>query len=231
MADTDVYYHAQCPHCGQIDVVYEGQKTHKCSSCGIRNKLDINDPTINVGEAENPFKIQFLYVNCPYCGNFEVVPVGEKRHRCSLCKGLYEVIYNDGTNNKPKEKSTPTLFQSKRQSYNKSDKKSIKNFIIVAAIIVGIISLFSIISPNDSDPLPTRTDSSVMVGVRSYLRANLKDPGSYQEIEWSPSGVNSSGQYYIRHKYRAKNSFGGYVIEEKIFYLNKSYKVIRTQDY
>ena len=79
--------------------------------------------------------------------------------------------------------------------------------------------------------MPTRTDSSVMVGVKSYLRETLKDPKSYQEIEWSPSGVNDAGQYYIRHKYRAKNSFGGYVVEEKIFYLNKSYKVVRTQDY
>ena len=232
MAETDVYYKAKCPHCGQIDIVYGGQKTHKCSSCGSKNKLDINDPTINVGIAENPFQPQYLQVSCPYCGNVETVPVGEKRHRCSLCRGLYEVIYDDGTKKEAKDKSTPKLFQSDNQSGNNVDvKKSIKNILIVAAIIVGIVSLFSLFSSNDSDPMPTRTDSSVMVGVKSYLRETLKDPKSYQEIEWSPSGVNDAGQYYIRHKYRAKNSFGGYVVEEKIFYLNKSYKVVRTQDY
>ena len=232
MADTEVYYKAKCPQCGQIDIVYGGQKTHKCSACGSRNKLDINDPTINVGKAENPFPIQFLQVACPYCGNIEVVPIGEKKHKCSLCNGLYEVIYDDGTKKETKEKSKPTLFQNGQQADNKTDiKKAIKNILIVAAIIVGIVSLFSIFSSNDSDPMPNRTDSSVMVGVKSYLRETLKDPGSYKEIEWSPSGINSAGQYYIRHKYRAKNSFGGYVVEEKIFYLNQSYKVIQTQDY
>lgn len=32
----------------------------------------------------------------------------------------------------------------------------------------------------------------------------------------------------VRHKYRAKNSFGGYVIENKVFYLNKKGHVYRV---
>lgn len=37
---------------------------------------------------------------------------------------------------------------------------------------------------------------------------NLKNPDSYQGIDWSP--VESLGNNYaVRHKYRAKNSFGG----------------------
>lgn len=232
MADSNNCYKAKCPHCGQIDIAWEGQKTHKCSACGARNKLDINDPTINVGKADNPFQPQFLQVSCPYCGNVEIVPVDTKRHKCSLCKGVYEVIYDNGTKKEPQEKTTPKLFQSNNQPGNNVDvKKSIKNILIVAAILVGIVAFFSIFSSNDSDPMPTRTDSSVVVGVKSYLRSTLKDPSSYQEIEWSPSGVNNAGQYYIRHKYRAKNSFGGYVVEEKIFYLDKSFHVISTQDY
>jgi hypothetical protein len=39
-------------------------------------------------------------------------------------------------------------------------------------------------------------------------------------MEWSPVTKTADGGYIVRHKYRAKNSFGGYVIEEKIFTLD-----------
>lgn len=56
--------------------------------------------------------------------------------------------------------------------------------------------------------------------VKLYLKKNLKDPDSYEAIEWSKVQKTNEG-YMVRHKYRAKNSFGGYVIENKVFYLNK----------
>ncbi len=56
-------------------------------------------------------------------------------------------------------------------------------------------------------------------GVERYLQMTLKDPDSYKGIEWSPIAKNCDG-YSVRHKYRAKNSFGGYVIDETVFMLN-----------
>lgn len=61
--------------------------------------------------------------------------------------------------------------------------------------------------------------------VERYLKKNLKDPDSYQSIEWS-SIIEKNGNYQVRHKYRAKNSFGGYVVEDCIFTLNKEGDVI-----
>lgn len=61
--------------------------------------------------------------------------------------------------------------------------------------------------------------------VENYLKENLKDPDSYQSIEWS-SVVEKDGNYQVRHKYRAKNSFGGYVVENCIFTLSKEGNVI-----
>lgn len=58
-----------------------------------------------------------------------------------------------------------------------------------------------------------------MPGVERYLQMTLKDPDSYKGIEWSPIAKNCDG-YSVRHKYRAKNSFGGYVIDETVFMLN-----------
>lgn len=63
--------------------------------------------------------------------------------------------------------------------------------------------------------------------VRKYLKKNLKDPKSYEGIEWSEAQKIDNG-YMVRHKYRAKNSFGGYTIENQIFYLDSKGNVVNT---
>ena len=66
--------------------------------------------------------------------------------------------------------------------------------------------------------------------VKKYLKQSLKDPNSYESIDWSE--VQKNGDCYIvRHKYRAKNSFGGYVIENTIFTLDSQGNVISTANY
>lgn len=62
--------------------------------------------------------------------------------------------------------------------------------------------------------------------VERYLKRNLKDPDSYQGIEWSRVAPSDDGGYYVRHTYRAKNGFGGYVIENKVFYLSSQGNVL-----
>ncbi len=65
--------------------------------------------------------------------------------------------------------------------------------------------------------------------VIDYLKKNLKDPKSYEGIEWSKVKEETDG-YSVYHKYRAKNSFGGYVIETQIFYLDFGGNVVRVQN-
>jgi len=61
--------------------------------------------------------------------------------------------------------------------------------------------------------------------VKNYLNKTLKDPKSYESIEWGT--VNEkNGYYFVNHKYRAKNSFGGYVIETCTFKLDDNGNVI-----
>jgi hypothetical protein len=57
--------------------------------------------------------------------------------------------------------------------------------------------------------------------VKAYLERNLKDPDSLQFIDWS-SATPVDDYWVVRCKYRAKNSFGGYVIEERLFYIQQS---------
>ena len=66
--------------------------------------------------------------------------------------------------------------------------------------------------------------------VKKYLQNNLKDPNSYESIEWGKVIENENG-YIIRHKYRAKNSFGGYTIENNIFHLDLKGNVINVVPY
>jgi hypothetical protein len=48
-------------------------------------------------------------------------------------------------------------------------------------------------------------------GLERYIKNNLKDPGSYEHIETKYN--DNGGSVYVVTRYRAKNSFGGYVVE------------------
>lgn len=67
--------------------------------------------------------------------------------------------------------------------------------------------------------------------VKSWLKTNLKDPGSLEFIEWSKVSKTNDGGFTVRVKYRAKNSFGGYVVENKVFFLNSSGTVTNCINY
>ena len=56
--------------------------------------------------------------------------------------------------------------------------------------------------------------------VERYLKRNLKDPSSLNVIEWGNVVPGADGGFMVRVKYRAKNSFGGYVIEHQVFSLD-----------
>ncbi len=65
--------------------------------------------------------------------------------------------------------------------------------------------------------------------VEDYLEQTLRDPDSYESIEWSEVKQKDDG-YYVRHKYRAKNGFGGYVVTNQLFHLDFSGNVVDVKD-
>lgn len=71
-------------------------------------------------------------------------------------------------------------------------------------------------------------DGSVLQ-VERYLKKTLKDPDSFEAMEWSSVKKIETG-FAVRCKYRAKNSFGGYVIENQIFTMNTQGVVLAVQD-
>ena len=104
--------------------------------------------------------------------------------------------------------------------------------MFVILIIIGNISKNNNNTESNTNVQNSYLDASVSQ-VERYLKANLSDADSYESMEWSAvnemSG-NGEYKYWVRHKYRAKNSYGGYVIENKIFYLDSNGNVIGEKD-
>lgn len=160
-------------------------------------------------------------------------------------KTIFESIYNVNFSNYKIEsdfedvsiKQHPKITQE-TSSNNNQNKKYGCIVIIIIAVIVGIFKDKSgeteKISSNNTEAVVNSVYDGSVYQVENYLkREYLKDPESYEGIDWSTvqkEDNNSQYKYYVRHKYRARNSFGGYVIEEKIFYLDKSGNVIKQKD-
>lgn len=67
--------------------------------------------------------------------------------------------------------------------------------------------------------------------VEMYLEKVLKDPDSFEAIEWGPVWTKSGQEYRVRCQYRVKNSFGGYVIADQVFFMNSQGKVFNSVEY
>lgn len=122
--------------------------------------------------------------------------------------------------------------------YPKSDWKAAG---VIGAVLIAIF-LFGYVACSGPDAEPKRRkaaqtevvhssgwDGSVSQ-VKTYLKANVKDPASLEFIEWSPVRKTPEGQFLVRAKYRARNSFGGYVVENNIFLLSRSGSVIAVSN-
>lgn len=142
---------------------------------------------------------------CPQCGiKIQVLDVmkNEKELVCPICglrfmNPLYITTENGGLKN---------------WFFDKNGITTTKGGIFIAAVICILIFMFS----NVDTSVDTNSESYKRGAIRYYLkREYLKDPDSYKPIDWE--FTQSGDKYYVRHKYRAKNSFGGYVVEEKTF--------------
>ena len=120
------------------------------------------------------------------------------------------------------------------------EKRTYKRWAISILWFIVVFSVFYLISlfyssdtpspPNRETVYNSEWDGSVSQ-VESWLEANLKDPHSLEFIEWSPVQKIYDGRFMVRVKYRAKNSFGGYVIENKVFSLDSSGTVVNVADF
>lgn len=146
-------------------------------------------------------------IKCKECGK----EISDKAPACPHC----------GAPNKPKPD-------------NKSSSGCLTVIIILGVIgILGAIGQYGGSSSEPSTPRETVYNSSwdgSVYQAEAYLKRNLKDPDSYESIEWGKVAKNSDGNYITWCKYRAKNSFGGYMVNKHMFILSPSGDVLSMHE-
>ena len=113
-------------------------------------------------------------------------------------------------------------------------------FIYVSIAIIGVIT-FGLwdngLIGGDKHPQPepvevvhnSAWDGSVRQ-VEDFLRARLNDPYSVKYEKWSKVIKGKNG-YMVRVRYRAKNKFGAYVLQDQVFSLDKHGNVTNVIDW
>lgn len=158
---------------------------------------------------------------CPICGTFIQIPESlykEKDLQCLSCGGIFR---------------NPYYEQVKIEKQSRQWK-----YVFIA---ICILFIFNWMIGNNSNGYEYEyiggkkelSQTRAIAGVRHYLRYKyLKDPDSYEGIEWGALGIynKTNNTYFVLHKYRAKNSYGGYVIEENFFVLDKDGNVLKVVD-
>lgn len=124
------------------------------------------------------------------------------------------------------------VFSNQPKAKNYSDYKTRKEIMAGKDRFNEIRKAENWIKEHESEINASRYKSRVVNGydgsvwqVEEYLKQNLKDPDSYESIEWGNVTSNDQG-YFVKHKYRAKNSFGGYVIETQVFQIDMQGNIV-----
>src|SRR5437868_3323640 len=182
-------------------------------------------------------------IYCSNCGqaNFSIgkfcIKCGEKLTKISNSDSTTsESIFNYDVSENAHVDNESNSIKSKPPKMSKEEEKSARNGCLIIIAIIIVIAYFVSNNTNDNnqkDLIPVLTDTDLIFSIEYYLKSNyLKDPDSYQYIESSKTVFEGDvpNKYVIHFKYRAKNSFGGYVIEEKIFTLDQKGDVVDMQN-
>lgn len=122
----------------------------------------------------------------------------------------------------------------------------------IMAAFFGLLVIFGLIvnagiietTPSSSLPAAAKTERAIVFNnpwngsvsqVVQYLQKALNDPGSLEVIEWSKVTkiTDKKGQpflFMVRCKYRAKNYYGGYVVQDKLFEIDRKGNITKEID-
>lgn len=82
----------------------------------------------------------------------------------------------------------------------------------------------------ERDPVFNSAYDNSVYQVERYLKQTLRDPDSYQGIQWSSVMRDTTlNVFFVSHKYRAKNGFGGYNVESHVFVMDLLGNVIEVK--
>lgn len=158
---------------------------------------------------------------CPICGNSinntEILK-GKKDIKCPSCGDIFRNPF----------------YEQMRRKKEAIQWKYVFIVVCVSFVLYWMSELTNTSDYNSNEYIGDKKElkyTQAIAGVRYYLKHKyLKDPDSYEGIEWGAFGSYNKDTYFALHKYRAKNSFGGYVVEEKVFVLDKEGNVLKVVD-
>ncbi|MEA4937658.1 MAG: hypothetical protein VB102_13640 [Paludibacter sp.] len=175
---------------------------------------------------------------CPKCGaDWDNAIFSGNVFQCPTC-GFYleNGVINESNEIKPILEQS-SINNSNLRIDNEEDKHGKSRFKpgCLISVLVFVIILILINNNNNSNQVVRNNPFNSSVSqVKDYLKNDyLADPGSYESIEWSEVQEVSGKEYsyYVRHKYRAKNSYGGYVVANQLFFLDENGDVVAVEDY
>lgn len=178
-----------------------------------------------------------IYIKCPHCKATLSVPdeyKTDKRLHCSKCNNDFDNMYKPKANNFQKN-IKPVQFSNVYESETGNNKQNNKYEFslkgkIITTIIIFALAIWGYNACGDSDTTKRSVENAKWDGsvrqVELYLKNNLKDPDSYKSIQWGSVRQQNDGSYVVWHKFRAKNSFGGYVVYWMSFTLDSDGNVI-----
>lgn len=209
------------PHAYQTETTPKQWRIPLSKKGETRKKLLNKKNTTTV----KPLSVDYSFQNkdkikCSSCGINLFVPPEIINHDFIKCPNCLHNTKNTLKNNHTKSTLTQTQWAWL--------------VIMVPIFLIAIILSFTDGFKNSSNSIVSNNplDNSVYQ-VETYLkRSYLEDPESYESMEWSKviETQNAGFSFRVRHKYRAKNSFGNYQIENKIFLLDENGNVVDEKD-
>lgn len=171
-----------------------------------------------------------IKVNCSNCK--EVLEIREELQEddmwyCPICKTNF---------NNPNYKKV--ILKPSKALYKPAQNETISNAnfakIIRVGLIITTLAIFGyFIDKNDGNGGNDNIEVRVKSQVKQYLDNNLNDPNSYESVNWSKVLEVTDGynyKYKVRHIYRAKNAFGGLILENQVFRLDKDFNIVEIKE-
>jgi len=148
-----------------------------------------------------------------------------------------------GTQSRPSESTTNWCLTMSLPSWSPisewSPTKKLLNGSLVVLLIVVVIIVVANTSSGTENPKPPNIPATREAaeerqkgfhclsawdgnhdGLEDLIKAKLKDPDSMETIETKMTPVDANGNHNIILKYRARNSFGGMVVEQALGIVN-----------
>ena len=179
---------------------------------------------------------------CPGCGAiYTKVERAHAERQTAQAKAQEQASASAAAKATANTKRTPITakYDAAEQSVTQRTGMGMGAWMLVILVMSILVSLTSQDRKPGSGSNTAQTPTAVVSNsgwdgsvhqVERYLKQNLKDPSSFEAIEWSPVVKGADDSFMVRVKYRAKNGFGGYAIEQKVFRLDANGAVTGVSD-